>query len=267
MDLGVRDRGYLVLGGTAGIGRAAAQVLAADGARVAIAGRGAERAAAVAAELASATGATVVGLAGDLTEAGAAEDLVAQATAALGGLRGMAITTGLGFNGQKDLLSGTDADWRATFDDVLLATVRACRAAVPVLVEQGGGAIVTTAAYSIRAPKPFQVPYGALKAGVATLTKNIAKSFGAQGIRANCVCPGATETEILASMRVAVAEERGWPVEEALERAMTEDWGMKVALGRAGRPEELGDVIAFLLSERAAYLTGATINVDGGTDF
>lgn len=267
MDLGVRDHGYLIFGGTAGIGRAAALVLAADGARVAIAGRGRERAEAAAGEIADATGATVVALAGDLTEPAAAEAVVAEAVERLGGLRGMAVTTGLGMHGQRDLLGGTDDDWAATFDDVLLATVRACRATVPVLVDGGGGAIVTTAAYSIRAPKPHQVPYGALKAGVATMTKSLAKAFGPDGVRANCVCPGATETDILAAMRVDVAESRGWPVDEALERVMTEEWGMKVALGRAGRPDEVGDVIAFLLSERAGYLTGATINVDGGTDF
>jgi NAD(P)-dependent dehydrogenase (short-subunit alcohol dehydrogenase family) len=111
------------------------------------------------------------------------------------------------------------------------------------------------------------VPYGALKVGVATLTKNLAKAFGADGVRANCVCPGATETDVLAAMRADVAESRGWPVDEALERVMSEERGMRVALGRAGRPEELGDVIAFLLSERAGYLTGAAVNVDGGTDY
>jgi 3-oxoacyl-[acyl-carrier protein] reductase len=267
MDLGVRGQGYLVIGGSAGIGRAAAAALATDGARVAIAGRGRERAEAAAAELAAATGSPVVPLAGDLTEPGAAEALVAAAVQRLGGLRGLAVTTGLGMHGQRDLLGGTDEDWAATFDDVLLATVRACRAVVPVLAEAGGGAIVTTAAYSIRAPKARQVPYASLKAGVATLTKSLAKAFGPAGIRANCVCPGATETEVLAAMRRDVAEARGWPEEEALERVMAEEWGMTVALGRAGRPEELGDVIAFLLSERAGYLTGATVNVDGGTDF
>ena len=267
MDLGVRDRGYLIFGGTAGIGRAAAQTLAADGARVAIAGRRRSRAEATAAQIADATGATVVALTGDLTMPDAAEAVVAEAVDRLGGLRGMAVTTGLGVRGQRDLLGGTDDDWAATFDDVLLATVRACRATVPVLVESGGGAVVTTAAYSIRAPKPHQVPYGALKAGVATMTKSLAKAFGPDGVRANCVCPGATETDILAALRAHVARERGWPVDEALERVMAEEWGMKVALGRAGRPDEVGDVIAFLLSERAGYLTGATINVDGGTDF
>ena len=268
MDLGVRGHGYLVLGGTAGMGKAAAAALVGDGARVAVAGRGRERAEAAATELSDGASVPVVALTADLTEVGAAERVVAEAAEALGGaLRGVAVTTGLGGRGQRDLSGATDEDWQATFDDVLLATVRACRAAVPVLIAGGGGAIVTTAAYSIRSPKAHQFPYATLKAGVATLTKNVAKSYGAQGVRANCVCPGATETDILASFRTSLAESRGWPVDEALERAMVEEWGMQVALGRPGRPEELGDVIAFLLSERSSYLTGATVNVDGGTDF
>jgi 3-oxoacyl-[acyl-carrier protein] reductase len=257
----------LIIGGSAGMGKAAARALASEGARVAIAGRGRNRAVAAATELSAAAEEPVVALTADLTQHGAAESVVREALEALGGLRGVAITTGLGVHGQRDLLTGSDEDWLATFDDVLLATVRACRAAVPALIEEGGGAIVTTAAYSIRAPKAHQFPYATLKAGVATLTKNVAKSFGHLGVRANCVCPGATETEILAALRASVAESRQWPYAEALERVMTEEWGMQVALGRPGRPEELGDVIAFLLSERASYLTGATVNVDGGTDF
>jgi NAD(P)-dependent dehydrogenase (short-subunit alcohol dehydrogenase family) len=235
----------------------------ADGAAVAIVGRDHGSALSAAAAL----GPDVVALAGDLTVAGEADRLVAAAADQLGDLRGVAVTTGLGMRGQRDLVDGTDDDWAATFDDVLLATVRVCRAAVPRLAATGGGAIVTTAAYSIRAPKAHQVPYSALKAGVAILTKNLAKAYGPAGVRANCVCPGATETDVLAAMRTSLAADRGWPVEEALERVMVEEWGMRVALGRAGRPEELGDVIAFLLSERASYLTGALVNVDGGTDF
>jgi NAD(P)-dependent dehydrogenase (short-subunit alcohol dehydrogenase family) len=237
--------------------------LVAEGASVAVVGRDAARADSSAASL----GGGAIGLTADLATAGEAERVLADAQSQLGVLRGVAVTTGLGYRGQRSLLDATDADWEDTFNDVLLATVRACRAAVPLLVEGGGGAIVTTAAYSVRAPKPHQAPYASLKAGVATLTKTVAKSFGPQGVRANCVCPGATETEILASMRVAFARDRGWPEEEALERAMVEDWGMHVALGRAGKPNEVGDVIAFLLSERAAYVTGALVNVDGGTDF
>ncbi len=263
MDLGVREHAYVLFGGTRGIGLAAARTLVADGAAVALVGRDAERGASAAKSL----GKRAISLSGDLCVEGEAERVLGEAREQLGAIRGVAITTGLGIRGQRALLNSSDVDWTETFNDVLLATVRACRAAVPVLVDSGGGSIVTTAAYSVRAPKPHQAPYASLKAGVATFTKTVAKSFGAQGVRANCVCPGATETEILASMRVAIARERGWPEEEALERVMTEEWGMHVALGRAGRPEEVGDVIAFLLSERAAYLTGALINVDGGTDF
>ena len=87
------------------------------------------------------------------------------------------------------IFSGTFERESNSFSDVLLGTVRACRAAVPLLVDGGGGAIVTTAAYSVRAPKPHQAPYASLKAAVATFTKTLAKSFGAEGVRANCVCP------------------------------------------------------------------------------
>jgi NAD(P)-dependent dehydrogenase (short-subunit alcohol dehydrogenase family) len=267
VDLGVRGKGYLLVGGSAGIGLAAASALVADGAAVAIVGRDEARAATAASALRAEHTADVVALAGDVTVPGEADRLVAEAVAALGSLRGVAVTTGLGRRGQNDLLHASDADWHHTFEDLLLATVRVCRAVVPLLVESGGGAIVTTAAYSIHSPKPHQFPYAALKSAVATLTKGIAKAYGSAGVRANCVCPGATETETLSSMRLRFAADRGWPVAEALERAMVEDWGMQVALGRPGKPRELGDVIAFLLSERASYLTGALVNVDGGTDF
>jgi len=267
MDLGVAGRAYAIFGGTRGIGLAAARALADDGASLALIGRDPQHAATVAAELSARHRIPVVGLGADLTRPDEADRAVADAIAALGPLRGAAVTTGLGIRGQRDLLGAADDDWAATFDDVLLGTVRACRAVTAALLDSGGGSIVTTAAYSIRAPKAHQFPYAALKAAVATMTKDLATSFGPQGIRANCVCPGATETDVLAAMRVSLARDRGWPVGEALERAMREDWGMDVALGRAGRPEEVGDVMAFLLSERASYVTGALVNIDGGTNF
>jgi NAD(P)-dependent dehydrogenase (short-subunit alcohol dehydrogenase family) len=267
MDLGVRGRGYIIFGGSRGIGRAAAAALAADGANTVIVGRDEGRAQAAADALNAEYDGHATAVCGDLNLPDEADRITAIAVEQLGELRGAAITTGLGARGQKDLASATDDDWTDTFVDVVLATARAARAVAPVLVAAGGGSIVTTAAYTVRSPKAHQFPYNAMKSAVPALTKNLAKTYGPAGVRANCVCPGATETEILASFRAHYARDRGWPVEEALERAMVEDWGMHVALGRPGRPEELGDVIAFLLSERAGYVTGALINVDGGTDF
>jgi NAD(P)-dependent dehydrogenase (short-subunit alcohol dehydrogenase family) len=150
--------------------------------------------------------------------------------------------------------------------DVLLSTVRSVQAALPYL-RRNGGTVVTTSAYGIRAPEIAWLPYASLKSAVATFTKGIAKAYGRSGVRANCVCPGAIETDSLARLRQRIAAERGIPPEGALEQVMVEEWHLDVAMRRPGRPSEVGELIAFLLSPRAGYLTGALINIDGGTNF
>jgi 3-oxoacyl-[acyl-carrier protein] reductase len=266
MDLGVRDRGYLIVGGTAGMGLAAASVLAADGARVAVVGRDARRAAS-AMKTITAQGGSAVAFGGDVTRPGEAERVVVQAMDALGDLAGVAVTTGTSDAVHTDPAHSSDEVWAEAFDDILMGIVRTVRAAIPLLVAAGGGTLVTTAAHSIRTYHPTRVPYVTMKSGVAAFTKSIARAYGSQGVRANCVCPGAIETGSLAAIRAQLAQERGVPPEGLLEKVMVEEWHMDVALGRLGRPEEVGELFAFLLSPRAAYLTGAIINMDGGTEF
>jgi NAD(P)-dependent dehydrogenase (short-subunit alcohol dehydrogenase family) len=264
VDLGVRGTGFLVVGGTAGMGLATARVLAAEGAELALVGRDESRAKEAAAALAEEHDVNVVPIVADVTRAGSEVDVVAQAQAALTDLAGLAVFTGLAGHQPAD---APDEVWDEAFQDVLMGTVRAVRATVPALVARGGGTIVTTSAFSIHSPHANRSAYGVLKGGIAVFTKGIAKAYGGQGIRANCIAPGVIETAALTEIRAAVANAKGLPYDSALETLMATEWGMSVALGRPGRPEEVGELAAFLLSPRAGYLTGALVNIDGGTDF
>lgn len=262
-DTGHEGRRYAIVGGTAGMGLATARLLAAAGASVAILGRNAERAKAIAADLAVQTGGTVIGEGGAGALLGPA---VERAAAGLGGLDGLAVTAGP-IHSRGRLTELSDADWGEMVDTQLMSVVRATRAAIPLLVGGGGGAIVTTAAMSVRLAKPVLPHYAAMKAAIASLTKSIALTYGGQGIRANCVAPGAIATEALdAAQAEASATMEGAPL-VALWRLMQRDWGVKAALDRIGEPGEVAELYAFLLSPQAGYLTGALINIDGGSDF
>jgi NAD(P)-dependent dehydrogenase (short-subunit alcohol dehydrogenase family) len=165
------------------------------------------------------------------------------------------------------LVELSDAAWEEMFDTQLMTVVRATRAGVRHMAESGGGAIVTTAALSIRLQKRQLPHYAAMKSAIASLTKYIAVYHGGEGIRANCIAPGAIATEALDKAKKQAASEFDGPENAALWRFMRREWGIKAALDRIGEPSEVAELIGFLLSDQAGYLTGATINIDGGTDF
>lgn len=266
MDLGVEGKVFALVGGTAGMGLGVASLLAQEGARIALIGRSREKGEPRARALAEATGADIRMVVADGTISGSIEAAIDEVVAGFGQLNGLAVTAG-GIQTRKTLLELTEDDWDRYFQTHLMTTVRACRAATPHLIAGGGGTIVNVSAYSIHAQKPLLLGYTTMKAAIASVTKNIAIAYGAQGVRANTVCPGFIATEATEKIMNIAAEKYGLPPMEAINRALLEDYQMKVAMGRVGLTEELSDLIAFLLSSRAGYLTGALINCDGGTQF
>jgi len=230
---------------------------------VVVAGRNLDRGQAIAEQLGKESSAKVSAVQADVSRPGDPERMLAETVAISGQLDGIAVLTGIIGHSSGDI---SDDEWIDVFRDVMLRSIRSVQAAVPYLVERGG-TVVTTSAYSITAPEFHRVPYASMKAAVATFTKAFAKEYGKYNVRINCVCPGAIETEPMTALRPSLAAEYGYTYETAIERMMTEHWGLKVALGRPGRPEEVGELMAFLLSPKAGYLTGALINIDGGTDF
>src|SRR4051794_26789569 len=235
MDLGLEGKRYLVVGGTSGMGLATARCLAADRASVVIAGRNLERGQSIAEQLSTETSAKVSAVRADVTVAGDPERMLSEAVAILGQLDGIAVLTGILGHSSGDI---SDDEWIDVFRDVMLGSIRSVQAAVPYLIEHGG-TVVTTSAYSITAPEFHRVPYASMKAAVATFTKAFAKEYGKHNVRINCVCPGAIETEPMTAQRAPLAAQYGYTYETAIERMMTEHWGLKVALGRPGKPEEV----------------------------
>jgi 3-oxoacyl-[acyl-carrier protein] reductase len=148
---------------------------------------------------------------------------------------------------------------------VLMTSVRIARAAVPVMLDNGGGAIVTTSAMSVRHFIPQMAHYSAQKAALAHFTKNIAKAYGAQGIRANSVLPGMILNEQLVEERKQRMAKSGHTEAEDF-RERNETYGGVSWGNRFGVPEDIADAITFLLSERATYINGVLLNVDGGSE-
>jgi len=254
------SRTYVIVGATSGIGHAAATILASAGAKVALVGRNTAKAADIAGRFASDR------VIGEGSDRGGLAAAVERSISRLGGIDGLAVTAGP-IHVHAPFLELTDEDWAESFDTQLMTSVRAIRAVLPTMMAQRHGAIVTTAAYSIRAQKKPLAHYAAMKSAISSITKNIAKHYGGNGIRANCIAPGAFATEALDSAREKIAQ-RGENVDDVrLWQVMRDQWGMAAGLDRTGRPHEAGELIAFLLSDQAAYLTGALINIDGGTDF
>ncbi|MFD7896145.1 SDR family oxidoreductase [Streptomyces sp. NPDC059743] len=246
MDLGLKDRVYVVTGASRGLGRAAAEALAADGAKVVVSGRDEKSVA----KATAAIGPDAYGLAGDNADPAVAERLIGAARQEFGGFDGILISVGGPPPGSAT--GNTDEQWRASFETVFLGAVRLAREAAAELGE--GGVIGFVLSASVHETIPGLAISNGLRPGLAGFAKSLAYELGPRGIRVLGLLPSRIDTDRLRELDALSGDAEA-------ARAAQES---RIPLRRYGTPEEFGRTAAFLLSPAASYLTGIMLPVDGG---
>ncbi|OYN81822.1 SDR family NAD(P)-dependent oxidoreductase [Mycolicibacterium sphagni] len=264
MDLGLGDATAVVVGGGRGMGMAAARCLADDGARIILVGRTAAVLDAAAEELAGRGSPDVLGLVADTGDEAQVRRVFGQIGDRWGGELNILINAvGPSVQGTFDVL--TDEQWRTAIDEGAMGMVRCVRAALPLLRRAEWARIVNFSAQSTQRQSARLSAYTAAKAMVTSVSKNLSLFLAPDEILVNVVSPGSIASEALTGWAETVGVDGSDPY--ALMAAIDEHFGHPAHLPRAGLPEEIGPVVAFLASKRNSYMTGANINVDGGSDF
>ena len=269
MDLGLMGAAVVVSGGTKGMGRAAAECFAVEGARVAVLARGRAGLAETVSTLDDLGASDTLALAADLTDAASVVAAFAEVESRWGGLNVLVNAAGPVDVGVSSFDATNDAEWLATFDIGTLSAVRCVRAALPMLRAAEWARIVNVSAHSTRRQSPSIVSYTAAKAALTSLSKNLSQSLASDGILVNTVSPGSFLSAGLRDYIGKLPADRNAIPDDLVDamRIIREDFGHPAQLGRAGDPAEIGPVIVFAGSRRNSYMTGADINVDGGSDF
>ncbi len=266
MKLGLEGAAAVVTGGSKGMGRATAMCLAEDGARVCILARGQKALDETVAALATAGSPDAFALAVDLANPGeitSAFDAIGQRW---GELNCLVNTIGPHAGHFFEL---TDDDFFQHFNIGTMSAVRCIRAALPLLRKAEWARIVNVSAHSTKRQAPGLISYTAAKSALTSISKNLAKTFAPENILVNTVSPGTFLSAAFTENLRPILEPKGIDPQDpvAVNKWIAEEYGSPADLGRAGRVEEIGPVIAFLVSRRNSYMTGANINVDGGSDF
>jgi 3-oxoacyl-[acyl-carrier protein] reductase len=255
MDLGLRDRVCVVTGASQGIGLEISRRLAGEGGRVLMVARTEGPLRAAAEEIGAEW------LAADVTDPACTDRIVATCAVQMGGFD--ILVNNAGTSRRVPLADLPDDEWYAQFELNVMASMRLMRAAAPRMAERGWGRIVNVSSSSGKRPGQRNVAYSVAKAAQLSLSRAYADAYAKDGVLVNAVTPGPVATELWTGdggMADQIARAKGSGREEVLEATAA-----KVPLGRLGTPQEIADVVAFLCSERAAYVTGAAWSADGGS--
>jgi 3-oxoacyl-[acyl-carrier protein] reductase len=257
MDLGLRDKVALVVAASKGMGKACALGLAAEGARVAMCARGEAALNDAAAEVKRKTGAEVLAVPADVSRVEDIRRVVASVTEAWGGIDVLLANAGGPPPGPFEQM--TDEQWMSAFEQVHLSTVRLIRGVIPHMKQSRWGRILTIQSSSVKQPVEGLILSNGIRPAVAGLFKTLAGDLAKDGITVNVVLPGRIRTDRFIQHQTDRAARAGRTLEAQLELAASD-----IPAGRIGTPEEFASLVVFLASERASYITGAVIQVDGG---
>ncbi len=256
MDMGLKGKKAIVLAASKGLGRAAAEALAREGCELAICARTENPLNQTARELTEKYGVSVFAQTVDVADARALESFLRESKKKLGGVN--ILVTNAGGPPVKDFEETTEEEWHYWFDVTFMTVVRSVRQVLPDMKKQGWGRIINITSISVKAPVESLIYSNALRLAVVGLAKTLAKELAPFKITVNNVAPGYHLTDGVERI-VRKRIEKGETRQQAFNA-----WEEKIPARRLGRPEELADLICFLASERASYLTGTTIQVDGG---
>lgn len=257
MDLGLKGRGVIVAASSQGMGRAAAELFAREGAQVAMCARTEKTLRLAADEIRSATRAEVYAEPLDVTNATAVQKFVEQVAKQFGRID-VCVTNAAG-PPAKNFLSVSMDEWRKAIDQNFLSVVHLAKSVIPYMQRHRWGRIITITSVSVKLPIPDLILSNAVRSAVVGLVKSLSNEFGKDGILVNNVAPGYTATDRLKELAGTRALAEGVALEKIYEQ-----WAADAPLKRLAEPKEVADVIVWLSSERASYITGQTVLVDGG---